>query len=227
LNKDIKFAGGINMSWWQKIIENIREGEELFTPGRGVEGNHRKPFWVRQRNNGMIVVESGNTFIPLEKQCFDAIESALTEGRYPRLRIASLRQREPYHDSADRLIRDATGNNLARGNYVCAILIKIGVVYYVMQGRQKCIALPPDHNSEHPENRKNYKITIIIEKDNHGYYAFCPDLEGCQSQGDTLEEVLANIREAVELYLETLSNEEMKTSLSKEILTTSMEVQVG
>jgi len=30
-------------------------------------------------------------------------------------------------------------------------------------------------------------------------YAFCPELEGCHTQGDTLEEVLENIREAVEL----------------------------
>jgi predicted RNase H-like HicB family nuclease len=73
----------------------------------------------------------------------------------------------------------------------------------------------------------NYKVSIIIEKDNPGYYAFCPELEGCQSQGDSLDEVLANIREAVQLYLETLSEEEIKASLSKEILTTLMEVQVG
>lgn len=59
------------------------------------------------------------------------------------------------------------------------------------------------------------KVSIIIEKDEYGYYAFCPELEGCQSQGDTLEEVLANIREAVELYSETLSEEGIKASLSK------------
>ena len=73
----------------------------------------------------------------------------------------------------------------------------------------------------------NYKVSIVIEKDDYGYYAFSPELAGCQSQGDSLEEVLVNIREAVELYLETLSDEEIKSSLSKEILTTSMEVRVG
>jgi len=45
----------------------------------------------------------------------------------------------------------------------------------------------------------------VIEKDEYGYYAYCPELEGAQSQGDSLEEVMANIKEAVELYLETLS----------------------
>ncbi len=53
-----------------------------------------------------------------------------------------------------------------------------------------------------------YKANIIIEKDEDGYYAYCPELPGCQSQGDSLEEVRENIFEAVELYLETLSESE-------------------
>ena len=73
----------------------------------------------------------------------------------------------------------------------------------------------------------SYKVNVIIEKDQDGYYAYCPELEGCQSQGDNLEEVLANIREAVELYLETLNDDEKSTCLSQEILTTSLEVQFG
>lgn len=48
------------------------------------------------------------------------------------------------------------------------------------------------------------KVSAVIEKDEHGYYAHCPDLPGCQSQGDTFEEAVANIREAMDLYLETL-----------------------
>jgi predicted RNase H-like HicB family nuclease len=47
------------------------------------------------------------------------------------------------------------------------------------------------------------KATVVIEKDEHGFYAWCPELKGCQSQGLTLEEVMANIKEAAELYLET------------------------
>ena len=72
-----------------------------------------------------------------------------------------------------------------------------------------------------------YKVGIVIEKDDYGYYAYCPELEGCQTQGDSFEEVMANIKEAIELYLETLSEEEIKASLSKEILTTSLEVRLG
>jgi predicted RNase H-like HicB family nuclease len=72
-----------------------------------------------------------------------------------------------------------------------------------------------------------YKVNVIIEKDEYGYYAYCPELEGCQTQGDSLEEVLNNIKEAIKLYIETLSKDEIETFLSKEILTTSLEVEVG
>jgi predicted RNase H-like HicB family nuclease len=73
----------------------------------------------------------------------------------------------------------------------------------------------------------SYKVNIVIEKDDFGYYAYSPELEGCQTQGDTFEEVMANIKEAISLYLGTLSEEEIKASLSKEILTTSIEVAVA
>ncbi|MBI5901863.1 MAG: type II toxin-antitoxin system HicB family antitoxin [Deltaproteobacteria bacterium] len=73
----------------------------------------------------------------------------------------------------------------------------------------------------------SYKVSVVIEKDEHGYYAYCPELEGCQTQGDSLDEVMANIKEAIELYVETLSDEEKKAYLSKEILTTSLEVEVA
>ena len=47
--------------------------------------------------------------------------------------------------------------------------------------------------------------SVVIERDEHGYYAWCPELKGCQSQGQTLDEVMANIHESIELYLETLT----------------------
>ena len=50
----------------------------------------------------------------------------------------------------------------------------------------------------------------MIEKDENGYYAYAPELHGCQTQGEPLDETLANIQEAVELYLETLTSEEIK-----------------
>ena len=73
----------------------------------------------------------------------------------------------------------------------------------------------------------SYKVGIVIEKDEQGYYAYSPDLEGCQTQGDTFEEVLSNMKEAVELYLETMTPEELHQALSKEIITTTLEVQIA
>jgi len=68
------------------------------------------------------------------------------------------------------------------------------------------------------------KATVLIEKDEHGFYAWCPELKGCQSQGDTLEEAMANIKEAAELYLETLPADQRDVLLSREIMTTAIEV---
>jgi predicted RNase H-like HicB family nuclease len=68
------------------------------------------------------------------------------------------------------------------------------------------------------------KAGVVIEKDDHGFYAWCPELKGCQSQADTLEEAMANIKEAAELYLETLPADERDVLLSREILTTAIEV---
>jgi predicted RNase H-like HicB family nuclease len=70
----------------------------------------------------------------------------------------------------------------------------------------------------------SYKVNVVFEKDENGYYVFAPELPGCHSQGETFEEASANIREAVELYLSTLSPTEKKELLSKEILTTSIDV---
>ena len=72
-----------------------------------------------------------------------------------------------------------------------------------------------------------YKINTIIEKDAHGYYAYAPELKGCQTQGETLEEVMSNIKEAIELYLESLSDEDKNNCLSSEIFTTSLVVNVA
>jgi predicted RNase H-like HicB family nuclease len=51
-----------------------------------------------------------------------------------------------------------------------------------------------------------------------------PELKGCQSQGATVEEALSNIREAAELYLETLSDQERASSAHQVVLTTAIEI---
>jgi predicted RNase H-like HicB family nuclease len=51
---------------------------------------------------------------------------------------------------------------------------------------------------------KVHNFSVIIEKDKDGYFAFCPKLQGCYSQGDTYEEALKNIKDAVKLHMEDI-----------------------
>ena len=51
-------------------------------------------------------------------------------------------------------------------------------------------------------------LTVILEaQEEGGFTVYAPSLPGCISQGDTKEEALANIKEAIELYLELDTNE--------------------
>ncbi len=51
-------------------------------------------------------------------------------------------------------------------------------------------------------NTREFNVVILEDEDN-GYIAIVPELPGCHTQGDSLDEVIKNIREAIELYLET------------------------
>ena len=54
-------------------------------------------------------------------------------------------------------------------------------------------------------NKQAYNYTVLLEKEEDGgYHAFCPGLKGCHSQGDTFEETIENITEAIEIYIESL-----------------------
>ncbi len=71
------------------------------------------------------------------------------------------------------------------------------------------------------------KVSAVIERDEHGYFAYCPELKGCHTQGSTLDEVLARLREAVDLYVETLSPDERASLSTKDVVTTTIEVRVA
>ena len=71
------------------------------------------------------------------------------------------------------------------------------------------------------------KLTAIIEQDDDGIFAYCPELKGCHTQGETVEEALNNLREAAELYIETLKPAELRRLGTKTILATSLEVAHG
>ena len=69
-------------------------------------------------------------------------------------------------------------------------------------------------------------FTAMLQREGDGYVALCPELD-VASQGDTVEEARANLREAVELLLETAGPEEIKQRLRSEVYLTSLEVEVG
>jgi predicted RNase H-like HicB family nuclease len=49
---------------------------------------------------------------------------------------------------------------------------------------------------------KQLTLPIVVESDSDGYFVFCPALQGCYSQGDTYEEALENIKDAIRLHIE-------------------------
>lgn len=59
---------------------------------------------------------------------------------------------------------------------------------------------------------------VIIEDETGGYVAFVPALPGCHTQGDSLNELMDNVKEAVELYLGTLTEEEKKELLKQRVI---------
>ncbi len=74
--------------------------------------------------------------------------------------------------------------------------------------------------------KTRYVFPVMIEKDADGYFATCPSLHGCSTQGDSYEEALANIREAVEAYLESLQKHGEKIPRSELASFTTIEVMV-
>ncbi|MHB1646974.1 MAG: type II toxin-antitoxin system HicB family antitoxin [bacterium] len=53
--------------------------------------------------------------------------------------------------------------------------------------------------------KSQYNYTIILEKeDAGGYHVFCPTLPGCHTYGDTYDEAIENVKDAINLYLESL-----------------------
>jgi predicted RNase H-like HicB family nuclease len=49
---------------------------------------------------------------------------------------------------------------------------------------------------------KQLTFPIVLEGDSDGYFVSCPALQGCYSQGDTYEEAVANIKDAIRLHIE-------------------------
>jgi predicted RNase H-like HicB family nuclease len=53
-----------------------------------------------------------------------------------------------------------------------------------------------------PARSKDLSFPIVIEADADGYFVSCPSLQGCYSQGNTYEEAVENIKDAIRLHIE-------------------------
>ncbi|MDL1891665.1 type II toxin-antitoxin system HicB family antitoxin [Sphingobacteriales bacterium CHB3] len=74
--------------------------------------------------------------------------------------------------------------------------------------------------------QKIHQFTAVIEREDNMYVALCPELD-IASQGDTVEEARGNLKEAIELFFETASREEIRERLHDEVFVTRLEVVVG
>jgi len=69
-----------------------------------------------------------------------------------------------------------------------------------------------------------YKFSVVIERDIDGYFALCPELQGCYTQGDTYEEVLGNIKDAIRLHIEDRIESSEEIPQAESVSLTMMEV---
>jgi predicted RNase H-like HicB family nuclease len=71
-----------------------------------------------------------------------------------------------------------------------------------------------------------YKFSVVVEKSIDGYFAFCPELQGCYTQGDTYEEVMENIKDAIRLHIEDRVENGEEIPQAESVSLTLMEVAV-
>ncbi len=76
------------------------------------------------------------------------------------------------------------------------------------------------------KDMKPYRFSVVMEKDAEGYFAWCPELQGCYTQGATYEEALEALRDAIRLHVEDrLANHE-PIPQAESVSLTSLEVAV-
>jgi len=74
--------------------------------------------------------------------------------------------------------------------------------------------------------KQSRRLTAIIEREDNGFVAFCPELD-IASQGTSIEEARANLIEALTLFFEVADESEISRRLHSEVFVTQVEVPVG
>ena len=73
---------------------------------------------------------------------------------------------------------------------------------------------------------RKYLMEVVVEKDRSGYYAYCPQLQGCYTQGDTYEEAIRSIKDAIRLHLEDRRASHQEIPSPESISVTTLELAV-
>lgn len=73
---------------------------------------------------------------------------------------------------------------------------------------------------------RKFVLPVVIEKDKDGYFAFCPTLQGCYTQGDSYEEILNNIEDAVRLHIEDRLTSGGPIATSEMVSLATLEIRV-
>jgi predicted RNase H-like HicB family nuclease len=73
---------------------------------------------------------------------------------------------------------------------------------------------------------QRYTFSVVVERDKDGYFAFCPQLQGCYSQGGTYEEAMENITDAIKLHIADRTEELEEISQGGSVSLSTVEVAV-
>ena len=73
---------------------------------------------------------------------------------------------------------------------------------------------------------QNYRFSVVVERNKDGYFAFCPELQGCYTQGDSYEDALENIKDAIRLHVADRLSKSEEIPQIESISLTSLEVAV-
>jgi predicted RNase H-like HicB family nuclease len=73
---------------------------------------------------------------------------------------------------------------------------------------------------------RTYHFAAVIEKDEDGYYAFCPELQGCYTSGDTYEQARENLADAIRLHIEDRLSAGEKIKAPQSVNLTTVEVAI-
>jgi predicted RNase H-like HicB family nuclease len=92
--------------------------------------------------------------------------------------------------------------------------------------------MPPLNNSKRKrwlfavDTEDSMKLTALIEREGDEYVSHCPELD-IASQGKSIEEARENLKEALQLFFETASAEEIKDRLHSELFITRVDVTIA